>query len=141
MKKLRIVLIMFFISLQGKSQFNWQLLQSSPSNGQKQDDVFFLNRNLGWSVNGSGRIFKTTNSGQTWVRKLDKPGTYFRCIGFVDSLTGFAGNIGPNYFPNVTDSQPLYKTTNGGEDWEAVNTLTGPLPTGLCAIQVIDSSW
>lgn len=134
------LLILFFIlSVSAKAQFTWQLLQSSPSNGQKQDDVFFLDRNLGWSVNGSGRIFKTTNGGQTWTRQLDQPGTYFRCIGFLDSLRGFAGNIGPNYFPNVSDANPLYQTNDGGRTWQTVNTISGPMPTGLCAIQIIDS--
>lgn len=119
------------------AQYNWQTLAQSPQNGQKQDDVFFLSHNLGWSVNGSGRIYKTINGGATWTKILDKPCTYFRCIGFMDSLHGFAGNIGMDYFPNVTDATPLYRTNDGGQSWEPVTTINGPAPKGLCAIQVV----
>ncbi|MCC7507468.1 MAG: T9SS type A sorting domain-containing protein [Saprospiraceae bacterium] len=119
------------------AQYNWQLLAQSPQNGQKQDDAFFLNPNLGWSVNGSGRIYKTTDGGATWTKLIEQPGTYFRCIGFIDSLHGFAGNIGTGYFPNVSDNTPLYRTIDGGANWQAVTTIAGPQPTGLCAIQVV----
>lgn len=120
------------------AQYNWNLLEQSPLNGQKQDDVFFLNPLLGWSVNGSGRIFKTTDGGQTWAKALEQPGTYFRCIGFIDSLHGFAGNIGTDYFPNVSDTIPLYRTTDGGVSWQPVTAITGDQPKGLCAIQVVN---
>lgn len=119
------------------AQYNWQLLPQSPQNGQKQDDVFFLTPVLGWSVNGSGRIFKTLDGGATWAKMLDQPGTYFRCIGFRDSLHGFAGNIGTDYFPNVSDATPLYRTDDGGASWQPVTTIVGDAPAGLCAIQVI----
>jgi photosystem II stability/assembly factor-like uncharacterized protein len=121
------------------AQYHWQLLPQSPQNGQKQDDVFFLNPALGWCVNGSGRIYKTVNGGANWIKILDQPGTYFRCITFRDSLHGFAGNIGPNYFPNVSDATPLYRTDDGGTSWQPVMTITGPAPTGLCALQVVTS--
>jgi photosystem II stability/assembly factor-like uncharacterized protein len=140
MKKILLLLVFWFHTLTFCfGQYNWQLLSSSPQNGQKQDDVFFLNEKQGWSVNGSGRIYRTKNGGTSWTKVTDKPGTYFRCIGFLDSLNGFAGNIGPNYFPGVTDNQPLYKTSDGGLNWTAVSTISGPAPTGLCAIQIIDS--
>lgn len=119
------------------AQYNWEVLPQSPQNGQKQDDVFFLSPTLGWSVNGSGRIYKTRDGGATWTKILDQPGTYFRCIGFIDSLRGFAGNIGMDYFPNVSDATPLYRTNDGGTSWQAVTTISGSAPTGLCAIQVI----
>ncbi len=60
---------------------------------------------------------RTTCSLLTRSKQLDKPGTYFRCIGFLDEKHGFAGNIGPNYFPGITDTTPLYETRDGGETW------------------------
>ncbi len=103
----------------------------------KQDDVFFVSPQVGWYVNGAGKIFKTTDAGTTWTMQLHKPGTYFRCIAFVDEKLGFAGNIGPGYFPNVSDETPLYKTTDGGATWEAVTSIEGPKIVGLCAIEVV----
>lgn len=117
--------------------YRWQAIAGAPTNGQKQDDLFFLNAQTGWAVNGSGKIHRTRNGGQTWALQLNQPGTYFRCIGFTDSLTGFAGNIGPNYFPGVTDANPLYRTQDGGQTWAPVTQITGPTPTGLCAIDVV----
>ena len=114
------------------AQYHWQLLPQSPQNGQKQDDVFFLNPTLGWSVNGSGRIYKTVDGGANWVKVLDQPGTYFRCISFLDSLNGFAGNIGPNYFPNVSDATLLYRTADGGASWQPVYVYTQLVALCVC---------
>lgn len=118
-----------------RKNFIWKQLTTEAYRG-KQDDIFFIDERTGWYVNGSGRIYKTTDGGETWTLKLNKPGTYFRCIAFVDQNRGFAGNIGTEYFPNVTDETPLYETRDGGETWTAVTNITGPAVKGLCAIWV-----
>jgi photosystem II stability/assembly factor-like uncharacterized protein len=115
---------------------DWKILPTERYPG-KQDDIFFINEKTGWYVNGAGKIFKTTDGGDTWTQKLHKPGTYFRCIAFVDENIGLAGNIGPGYFPNVSDATPLYRTTDGGETWEPVQSIEGPPIVGLCAIEVL----
>jgi photosystem II stability/assembly factor-like uncharacterized protein len=117
------------------ARYEWVKLETQPYKG-KQDDIFFLTPDLGWYVNGAGKIFKTTDGGKSWQLKLHKPGTYFRCIGFIDEKRGFAGNIGPDYFPNVSDATPLYETRDGGETWTAVTNITGPAVKGLCAIDI-----
>lgn len=114
----------------------WQKLPTEPYRG-KQDDVHFVNPEVGWYVNGAGRIYKTTDGGKTWNKQLDKPGTYFRCVCFLDEKHGFAGNIGPDYFPGVTDTTALYETRDGGTTWAAVTNIKGPKATGLCAIEVV----
>ena len=37
-----------------------------------------------------------------------------RALKFLDRKTGFLRNVGPGYFPNVTDVEPLYVTHNAG---------------------------
>jgi photosystem II stability/assembly factor-like uncharacterized protein len=63
-------------------------------------------------------------------------GTFFRCIAFVDSLCGFAGTVGTDYFPNVTDTIPLYRTIDGGKTWSPVS-YNGPYVKGLCALEIV----
>ena len=94
----------------------WVKLPTEPYRG-KQDDVVFVDALTGWYGNGAGKLFRTTDGGQTWVKQLDRPGTFVRALGFVDAELGFLGNIGPDYFPNVSDATPLYRTRDGGGSW------------------------
>ena len=118
----------------------WQKLETVAYRG-KQDDIFFLTTDLGWYVNGGGKIYKTNDGGKTWIEKLSQPGTFFRTVGFVNEKVGFAGNIGTDYFPNVTDTTPLYMTDDGGDTWRAVSSIDGPTVKGLCAIDVLHTKF
>lgn len=102
----------------------------------KQDDITFINETEGWYVNGYGTIYHTKDGGENWEKQLEKKGTFFRCIAFVDSLIGFVGTVGTDYFPNVTDTIPLYGTTDGGKTWHPV-AYKGPYVKGLCAIDIV----
>jgi len=139
--KLTFLLLVSFFSNLLLAQFNWTNLTSAPYNASKQDGVFFINKDTGWVVNGSGTIHKTINGGINWIQQKNSPGTYFRAIAFVNDQIGFAGNIGPNYFPNVSDSNPLYKTVDGGNSWvDVTSSITGVIPTGICAIQAVNAN-
>lgn len=121
----------------------WAKLTTEPSRG-KQDDIAFATPSTGWYVSGArGRIYRTTDAGATWTLQTEKPGTFWRCIAFVDEQRGFAGNIGPDYFPGVTDAVPLYATVDGGATWTPVDFGAGA-PSGglaqvkgLCALEVV----
>lgn len=113
----------------------WEKLKTERYPG-KQDDIAFINENEGWYVNGYGNIYHTNDGGENWEKQLEKKGTFFRCIAFVDSLNGFAGTVGTDYFPNVTDTIPLYRTTDGGKTWNPVS-YEGPYVKGLCAIDIV----
>ena len=103
----------------------------------KQDDIFFVNSIIGYYGNGAGKIFRTTDGGTTWTRVFEQKGTFVRCLAFTDERHGVVGNIGPGYFPGVTDSTPIYRTEDGGQTWTAVTTIAGKSVVGLCAFDVI----
>ncbi|NHM07359.1 hypothetical protein G4D82_09015 [Flavobacterium sp. CYK-4] len=140
-KALLTVVLLSIFALTQAQPYNWSNLPNAPYNTSKQDGIFFLNQNLGWAVNGSGKIFKTQDGGNTWIQQKNAPGTYFRSIAFVNDQIGFAGNIGTNYFPGVTDTNPLYKTIDGGNSWAPVTaSITGVVPAGICAIEVVNEN-
>jgi len=95
-----------------------------------------VSKDVGWYVNGGGKVFSTDDGGATWIQRVHKLGTFFRCVGFLDKKTGFAGNIGPDYFPDVSDDTPLYRTDDGGTTWTPV-VVSGDPVKGLCAIEVV----
>jgi photosystem II stability/assembly factor-like uncharacterized protein len=115
---------------------HWFKLPTVPYKG-KQDDIFFVDTKLGFYVNGQGKIYRTQDGGQHWQLMLEQPGTYFRAIGMVDAQHGYAGNIGTDYFPGVTDTNPLYETQDGGTSWHVVKDLPGAAVKGICAIDIL----
>ena len=113
---------------QERSPARWTKLETEGGAG-KQDDIFFVDSATGWYANGLGKIFRTRDGGKSWKRVIHKKGTYFRCLGFLDATHGFAGNIGPGYFPGVTDTTWLYETKDGGETWKYLNRCPGLPPS------------
>jgi photosystem II stability/assembly factor-like uncharacterized protein len=119
---------------------NWQKLNTVEYKG-KQDDIFFVNSKVGWYGNGQGYIYKTTDGGLSWKEMFHQTGTFVRALGFIDEKIGFAGNIGPDYFPGVTDDKPLYQTKDGGISWTPIKAITGKMLKGVCAIDVLKSQF
>ncbi|MCU0707843.1 MAG: hypothetical protein MUF23_06085 [Pirellula sp.] len=103
----------------------------------KQDDIFFVDPSLGFYGNGAGKIFRTTDGGETWEKVFDQKGTFVRCLAFTDDKHGVMGNIGPGYFPGVTDAVPVYRTVDGGTTWTPVTAIEGKPVVGLCAFDVV----
>lgn len=114
----------------------WEKLPTEPFKG-KQDDIAFGSGARGWFGNGNGFVFRTDNGGDSWTRVWEKPGTFVRALGFIDENRGVLGNVGVGSFPNVKDSTPLYRTTDGGATWNAASEIRGPVPQGICAIDIV----
>ncbi|MGE3456974.1 MAG: WD40/YVTN/BNR-like repeat-containing protein, partial [Kofleriaceae bacterium] len=97
----------------------WTKSATEPYRG-KQDDIYFVGPSIGFFGNGAGKIFRTDDAGTTWRKLFEQQGTYIRTLGFLDDKRGFAGNIGPDSFPGVTDPTMLYRTDDGGVTWRPV---------------------
>ena len=129
-------LFIFLISITLGAQSMWQTMPNifSNPNGQRFDDVFFLNENLGWAANGYyARIYKTTNGGLDWVEQLNEnniPGNYyFRNIEFLNEDIGFIGTLNGTFF----------RTTDGGTNWAEVTNFPTNL-NAICGIETAGSS-
>ncbi len=130
---LLLLLILVVNTSAAQNQPRWRTLVNSPTvvSAGRHDDVFFINPNVGWVVNGDRRIFKTTNGGATWQLKFTAGG-YLRSVGFADSLNGWAGSLDSNTV--------LYATTDGGNTWSLVTSFSPTRPAGICGISVVNNS-
>lgn len=115
---------------------SWRLLQTEPYKG-KQDDISFVSPDLGWYGNGAGKLYRTTDGGDHWEKVWEQPGTFIRALGFVDARNGFLGNVGTDYYPNVSDTQPLYRTRDGGLSWAPVTAEGVGIVKGICGIDIL----
>lgn len=132
------IYLMLFISMQPLRSQTWQTLTNVPTIS-RYNDVFFVAPARGWIVNGSGQIHRTTNGGLSWQKQFEQAITHFRSIGFIDSLHGWAGNVGLGEF-GATDTTTLYQTRDGGQTWTPVPAFQGPKPRGLCGMHVVNDS-
>ncbi len=137
MRKFYLILLLAATGLSAQPQ--WQALESMPvnTNGQRFDDVFFLNPMLGWAANGSAAsVYKTTDGGENWTLQIaeqtpELPGNhYFRNIEFLDENIGFLGTLQANKF---------MRTADGGQTW-SVMTNIAPAPAAICGIDCVGSS-
>lgn len=114
----------------------WRKLPTEPYRG-KQDDISFIDRDIGWYGNGAGKLFRTTDGGENWVKVAERPGTFIRALGFINANTGFIGNVGTDYYPGVTDKQPLYRTDDGGRSWTPIIASGIERVSGICGIDIL----
>ena len=91
----------------------WELLQNSPTTNDLHS-VFFIDDNTGWIAGYNNTIYKTTNSGESWVQQTSPESSNFQCITFLNANTGWACGSGGT----------VIKTTNGGASWFS-QTFTG----------------
>lgn len=133
------IIIVFTVQFNFAQEVLWKKLVTESYPG-KQDDITFIDENTGWYVNGLGSIYHTIDGGTTWEKQLEKKGTFFRTIAFVDKTIGFAGTVGTDYFPKVTDTIPLYGTKDGGKTWNPVS-YKGNYVKGLCAIDIVKEQY
>lgn len=113
------------------AQPRWQAMPNAPVTGGKFDDVFFLNEKMAWLGGPDENVSKTTDGGISWVPYAVPGIGRIRCVGFADSLNGWAGSLN-------NGGCPLYETRNGGLTWNNVNLSV--YPPGVCAIYVVNDS-
>lgn len=120
----------------------WTQFASSPGGSTRNDDIHFADLTNGWSARGIDSVYRTTNGGRTWIKVIanTSPVAHFRSIGFASATRGWAGNLGPgSYDANVTDTNLLYETFDGGATWSVVPGINESGMKGFCAMHVMDA--
>lgn len=123
LKKIVLTLLLTTNSI-AYSQTNWEVLTNAPAVNGRFDDVMFISPETGWLIHSQGRVYKTTDGGQSWSLIHVASGELFRSIVFADSLHGWIGSLaGPDF---------LLQTTDGGSNWSAVPNTKNLAITGIC---------
>ena len=108
----------------------WELLPDSPFHGYRSEDVFFVDAEYGWAVNGSGEVHRTTDSGDTWTHTDTLPG-YARSTGFANRNKGWVGLL---FSSNI-----LFETMDGGLTFTDITSRIQPtVGGGICGMWVVD---
>ncbi len=80
--------------------------------------VTFPDPSIGYACGWLGAIYKTENGGGSWYRQSSGTSNVFRWMHFPTVDTGYAV-CGTNF----NNPNTLYKTTNGGDDWNLVHNF------------------
>jgi photosystem II stability/assembly factor-like uncharacterized protein len=140
-KMLMLLLLLNIGTLFSQQQYVWKELTAAPISPGRHDDAWFVNERIGWVVNIYGHIYKTSDGGFSWETQLVQPETDFRSVVFLDSLTGFVGNLGTEEYGGGTDTTILYRTTDGGQSFQPIdNLIIGQKPRGICGMWAVNDT-
>jgi photosystem II stability/assembly factor-like uncharacterized protein len=137
--------IFLFISLLSitslySQQYKWHALPNAPSKSARLEDLFFIDAFTGYTTVPSDlaeNLYKTTDGGNTWINLSDTALSYPRCMTFINANTGWIGTylgVWPASYPGV------YKTTNGGLNWENQFASFSDTTMGVCGITALDEN-
>jgi photosystem II stability/assembly factor-like uncharacterized protein len=84
---------------------NWMEIPSNTIN--KLADIYFIDETRGWICGSNGTVLITSDGGENWNNISTSINTHFRSIFFLTEDYGW-----------VAGDKAIYKTTNGGQNWE-----------------------
>ncbi|MBZ0204649.1 MAG: T9SS type A sorting domain-containing protein [Ignavibacteria bacterium] len=102
---------------------NWTPVQ----NGVNLNSISFPDINNGYAVGDSGKIFKSTDNGQTWYSQISNVQFDLYSVSFINNNTGHA----------VGNNGIILRTQLGGSSWYQ---NTNPVAENVNCIQMITNS-
>lgn len=99
---------------------NWETVNVDSNNSLHLESIHFTSPNIGYTsgLNNddakAGVIYKSIDSGRTWVDISPRIGKYYSIWGcyFYDDMNGVAAANSGSCYKNI-----FFKTTNGGQSW------------------------
>jgi len=98
----------------------WTAPITQPLNTSDLTDVFFQNASTGFTLDASGKVYKTQNGGQLWEKTALADPTFCRRFFFQTANNAWV----------VGDKGKVWKTTNGGGAYAPIAGFSG---NGPCA--------
>lgn len=111
-------------------EFGWRA--TSAPRAARTDDIWFLDADRGWAINGNGDVLHTGDGGATWETQFSVEGAWLRCIGFATDQRGWFGTL--------TEPSRLFETSDGGATWTLVEDLPAEAPVAICGLSVVDEN-
>jgi photosystem II stability/assembly factor-like uncharacterized protein len=97
---------------------SWQLSSIKYEYSLNANDIYFINNDTGFLVGNNGRIYKTTNSGNSWRKINSGVSQDLVSIFFLNDNLGYASTEGAFCpYRDCSKSCFLLKTTDCGETW------------------------
>ncbi|HEY5123241.1 MAG TPA: T9SS type A sorting domain-containing protein [Ignavibacteria bacterium] len=134
-----LLLIIQFSLIIANAQSGW--VESPTGVNRAIRDIYFVNANTGWGV-GDSTIIKSTNSGLNWTRQ------YFYYLGitasfntvkFLNENTGYiAGGHSAGFYDFYY--QYIFKTTNGGSNWNLLYNNPGGANSAISKIFLLNEN-
>src|SRR5688572_16724689 len=132
--KLFLATAFVFVSLYVCAQGGWSLC-NAPAFGNRVDDIFMVDTQIGYAVSGDGSIVKTTDGGNNWLTINIDSNLYCRAVEFINAQKGFVAGFYYNSRVNI-----LRRTTDGGASWTDLTSLIDTFPSGICGLAIPDSN-
>ncbi len=114
------------------SGVSWEAINTGVP--MQYNSIFFVNQNTGYACGGlgnlSGKLLKTTDSGNSWNLILQDSNIFYQ-VFFPDELTGYITGRNSRFL----------KTINAGANWTAINNISPSISslfftssnTGFCS--------
>lgn len=121
MKFVCLIIAMLFFAVPCVHGQSWGLQENSAE--ITLNDVFFVDRYIGWAAGDGGKILQTTDGGQSWNEQNSRTSEQLNSIHFFDEITGWiAGN-----------ENLVLHTNSGGENWieQRPNPVSGQNLTAI----------
>lgn len=105
MKFLYLVLVIFFASASYSPARQWERLDTGTD--ADLNDIYFVDRTIGWIVGSNGTILFTQDGGETWTQQESRTTNQLNSVHFFDEFTGWIAG----------DDNLVLVTSDGGERW------------------------